>query len=65
MIVLSYIFSWLRSLSELDECCRRIQARKTARRKWRLERRKRHELSDRENLEADIARIGGDFDKVL
>lgn len=62
--ILSILY-WLDSFAELEACRRRIRARRIADRKWRHERQRLRELSDRENLEADIARIGGDFDKAL
>ena len=62
--VTSYLYGFTAS-AELQRCYNRIHERRIARRKFRMDYLNRKRLSDRQNLEQDMERIGEDFRKAV
>lgn len=62
--ILSFFYG-LNATAELNASYARIHARRLAQRRFRQDYLNRPRLSDRENLEHDLGRIGGDFEKAI
>ena len=62
--IISYLYG-LVAVSELQASYNRIHARRLALKEYRHQWQERPRLSDRENLEQDLLRIGGDFSKAI